>query len=260
MTFIIDYLESNIFEVIGAILAISGAAIALVQWRLSIKTSRAKYVNDLLFRVLDDEKIQKFQHIADYSDEWYNEDFHRNEKSEIPGICDRTLFTYNYICYLYDNKEINESELEIFKYYFLAIAYEICLKYYFLDLYQYSVYSGKKFPFTHYLKFCKDNNCISEDICDENFYYYLLSMESRENGFDNAVAVPDNMKALIEETKGHLFIENVSRCRNCKHFTNNECTKGLLKGPDKKENHAGSNDSCSQFNFNIDKWQENNHI
>ena len=259
MSFFIDYLENNIFEVIGAILAISGAAIALIQWRMSIKTSRAKYVNDLLLRVLDDEKIQRFQHIMDYTDTWYDKDFHRNEKSDISVICDRTLFTYNYVCYLYDTKEINDIELEIFKYYLLAIAHEKCLKYYFLDLYQYSIYSGKKFPFTHYLKFCEDNNCINSNIRNENYYYYLLSMESKENGFDNNVSIPENMKTLINETMDHLFIQNVSRCKNCKHYINNDCKKGLLKASDKKDNNTGSDAPCKQFNFNADKWQENKY-
>ena len=255
LSYATEYLENNLFEVIGALLTISGVVIALIQWNMSIRTNRAKYVKDLLVRVLDDPEIQKFQNIFDYSDDWYNEAFHRDPDSDIPKIADRTMFTYNYICYLFDAKEINKNELEIFKYHLLSLAHEDCLEYYFLDLFQHSMLNEKVFPFTHYLKFCEDNNCISKSIRDKEFFFYWMCNESKNNGNDISEQISDDLQSLINKSRNHLFIKTVPLCKYCSNY--DCCQKIKEKNKNETDEYplwAGVN-NCDMFNFMTDKWR-----
>ena len=173
-----EYYKNNFLDVIGFVLTVIGGGFALVQWRDAIKNNRARYVKELLSLIMDDEKIQQFLYISDYGKDWYTKEFHRDETHEIARICDRTLFTYNYICYLYDIKEINQKELEIFTYYMLSLGHDKQLTCYFLDLYQYSIHNGTKFPFDHYLSFCERNGCVSREVRNKDFFFYYLKMQS----------------------------------------------------------------------------------
>ncbi len=61
-----EYFTNNFLDVIGFALTVVGGCFALLQWRESIKNNRAQYVKELLFSVMNDEKITKFLNITDY--------------------------------------------------------------------------------------------------------------------------------------------------------------------------------------------------
>lgn len=242
-----SYFLSNFFDVIGFVLAAVGGFFGLLQWHSSVRNSRAENVKELLRSIMNDSEIQKFQNLTDYGKEWYTGKFHSHEVNEIAKIADRTLFTYNYICYLYDTRVINKSELKIFNYYMIALAQNKDLLFYMLDLYQYSVHKKGEmpmFPFGHYLKFCIKNKCISKNVKNRNFFYYYLCDESIRNGNGYAHNIPSDIVELIRKTNGHLFIESVSRCEHCCHYSENKCKKGC-----NKEDHfwAGKDKACGKF-------------
>lgn len=245
------YAADHFFDLVGFVLTAVGGGFALLQWRASIKNNRAEYVKDLLRSIMDDPQIQKFQSLTDYGTDWYTEAFHRGEDSETAQIADRTLFTYNYICYLYDTKVINKNELEIFNYYMLALAHDNELTCYFLDLWQYSFFSGKKFPFGHYLSFCEKNGCVSRSVRDKKYYYYDLAAESLENGHDTGIAMPEEVRALRELVGDRLFIETVSRCEHCRHYVSGACR---AKSDVSAHYWVGMNAACSAFDFDPARW------
>lgn len=246
-----EYVSEHFFDVCGFLLTVAGGGFALLQWRASIKNNRAKYVKDLLRGIMDDPQIQKFQGLTDYGTDWYTEAFHRGGDSETARIADRTLFTYNYICYLYDTKVINKNELEIFTYYMLALAHDDELTCYFLDLYQYSLFSGRKFPFGHYLSFCEKHGCVSRSVRDPKFYFYLLCLEAQENGRDTGITVPEDIVSLRRLVGGRLYIETVSRCAHCRHYADGKC--GAKADPD-AHFWAGMHKECGAFDFDPGRW------
>lgn len=247
------YFQENFLDFIGFLLTVIGGGFALLQWRASIKTNRANYVEDILNKVMDDAQIQKFQRLADYGTDWYTEDFHRGKSPEIAQIADRTLFTYNYICYLYDTKIINKDELEIFTYYMLALAHDDELTCYFLDLYQYSLFSGRKFPFGHYLSFCEREGCVSRTVRDPRYYYYVLCMESQANGHDFNIAVPEPVRRMRETVGDRLYIETVSRCAHCRCSGGGDCSGGSHRAA---HEWLGVTPPCSKFDFVPERWSD----
>lgn len=246
-----EYVADHFFDVCGFLLTVAGGGFALLQWRASIKNNRAKYVKDLLRSIMDDPQIQRFQGVTDYGTDWYTEAFHRGGDDGIARDADRTLFTYNYICYLYDTKVINKNELEIFTYYMLALAHDDELTCYFLDLWQYSMFSDRKFPFGHYLSFCEKNGCVSRSVRDKKFYFYDLAAESQENGHDTGIVVPENIRALRAKVGDRLYIETVSRCEHCRHYADGKCT---AKSDVSAHYWAGMNAACSAFDFDPARW------
>ncbi len=248
-----QYFLDNFLDAIGFLLTVIGGGFALLQWRASIKNNRADYVEKLLSKVMDDEQILEFQRLTDYGKEWYNEEFHRSEDRHIPVIADRTLFTYNYICYLFDTKVINKSELEIFTYYMLALAHDDQLACYFLDLYQYSVSSGRKFPFEHYLTFCENSGCVSRAVREKKYFFYVLCIESQANQHDIEVRVPDEVRALHKLVGYRLYIRSVSRCEHCKCFEDGKCT---AKQSVSDHLWLCADNPCPSFDFETSLWTE----
>ena len=60
------YFQENFLDFIGFLLTVIGGGFALLQWRASIKTNSADYVEKLLSKVMDDEQILEFQRLTDY--------------------------------------------------------------------------------------------------------------------------------------------------------------------------------------------------
>ena len=118
-----SFLLDHIFEIISLLLTIGGGLFALFELRNSVKNNRANYVNDIVHRITDNSDIQSFLNYVEYGNDWYTDKFHHgtDEERAIARKADKTLFNYNYVCYLIDEKIIN-SEIESGKavYQFLA--------------------------------------------------------------------------------------------------------------------------------------------
>ncbi len=133
----------------------------------------------------------------------------------------------------------------------LSLANDQDLTCYFLDLYQYAIKYGTKFPFDHYLRFCEENGCIDKELRNKDFFYYYLQQESNSDDGTIKEQIPAGIEQLIGIVKNKLYIKSVSRCEHCVHFSNEKCTAG-----EKNECHywVTCDDACGKFVFDPKRW------
>lgn len=260
-TDVVSFLLEHIFDIITLAVTVTGGVFALYELRLSVKSNRAGYVNTLLDRITQNDDIQYFLNYVDYDSDWYTEEFHHgtDEQRSIARKADKTLFTFNYICYLYSEKMINEKEMKIFDYYLFVLAHDEELGCYFLDLYQYAMLNNDIFPFGYFLDFCIRNGGISAAVKDERYFYELMKYESDLNA-KKKPSCPQEILNVRSRYGNNLYINSVFRCDYCKHFDRNSSTCPL-KGAGFEEHYKmTSGTPCDKFDFVKARWKEINML
>ena len=255
------YINDHLFDIISLVLTLGGGLFALIEIRSSVKNNRANYINDILHRIMDDEGIRMFLNYADYGKDWYTNEFHHGTEEDriVARNADKTLFNYNYVCYLIDEKIINKKETELIAYYMYVLAHDDELGRYFLDLYQYSVLNNEQFPFMYYLNFCIKEGLIPAAVRDKRYFFEIMKLESDINRKKKPTCPPEIME--IRDRYGKkLFIHFVSRCEFCRYYdkdnddnkNHNKCKEGK-----KTEDHywMTSDSPCSLFCFDENKWK-----
>jgi len=216
---VLSFVNDNI-DFISLLITVLCAAIAIYELRLSAKSTRAGYVNELLNRITENEDIQSFLLHVDYENDWYTDKFHHGDDDErvIAQKADKTFFTFNYICYLYKEKMLNKKEMEIFNYYIDVLASDDEVGCYFLDLYQYTLFKDERFPFGYFLDFCIKKGYIPSAIKDKNYFFEVMKYESDKNSGKDS-KFPNEIKNVYEKYGKKLFIKpSVNRCENCKYY------------------------------------------
>lgn len=261
---IASFLLEHIFEIVSLLITVGGGLFALVELRNSVKNNRANYINDIVHRITENSDIQYFLNFVEYGNEWYTDKFHHGTEEErvIAVKADRTLFNYNYVCYLIDEKIINKKETELIAYYMYVLAADDEIGSYFLDLYQYTMLDNERFPFRYYLDFCIKEGCLPKAICDRRYFPEIMKYESDTN-CGKKTTCPQELLDVREKYGRRLFIEYVSRCRFCKHFPG-----GTDKDYTESEKKCRKNEVCSihfwmthskpcpYFRFMEDRWNE----
>ncbi|MBQ9947968.1 MAG: hypothetical protein IJO91_06220 [Oscillospiraceae bacterium] len=246
---IIAFLEEHI-ELFTLLLTIAGGSFALYQWRISVKNSKAEYVDKLLQRMQDDPDIRQFLTLNDYETEWYNEDFHEDHSEEAVAIkADRALFFFNYLCYLNQQKIIRKNEFRIFEYYMISVIQYGHTQGYMLDLYQYSLTEKREFPFTLFMDYGIKKRLMPKQFKDPDFFRYMMMCESGSGNF------PRIYRQIYDSHGRYRLLYTYSRCCFCENFVNGACTKGR----DHKE-HFWFLDAniCDDFIYVDSRWQNKN--
>lgn len=106
---------TSILAVVSALVASVGCIISVLQWNSSQKMDRADRVYGLIGLIRTDNDIRSILYKIDYSENWYNEDFHSGV-SGIESQVDRTFTYFSYICYLESSRVLNEDEFRFFEY------------------------------------------------------------------------------------------------------------------------------------------------
>lgn len=248
---IIESINENLWEMLTLCLSVIGGGFALIQWKKSVKNDKAEYVDRLLQRMLDDNDILEFLRIIDYEEEWYKKEFHdvsNPDNRRIPQITDRTMFFLNYLCYLYYKNIVSAAELKIFDYYLATFAQSEQVQSYFLDLYQFSMSEGRKFPFEFFLKYAIDNKFVHKEIKSPSCIKYFLRLENEPND----KKVPHEFKEIYETIGKRIFLPSCSRCENCKNYI-----QGACKEHNETDDYFWlySYNKCGNFCFDADKWE-----
>ena len=141
---------------------IIGGFFALYKWNKSLKLNRAEYVKKLLDEIKANEDIAFY--LFDYDEIWYNTNFH--ESGELERKVDITLEFYSYICYLYNNKIITESDFDCFKYDVERIVMNKQFCNYCYNLYHFSSRLGLPISHNYLFKYAKNNHRFDDDFWD----------------------------------------------------------------------------------------------
>lgn len=244
IAFVIDHIEF--------ITAILAGITALFQWKQSNNNNRAEYLDKLLNTLWENKDIQNFLLLNDYNNDWYTEEFHRSDDKTLPTIADKTLSYISYICYVVKVRIIRNDEKALFDYYINSLAQSDDLRRYIFDLYQYSIFSKKTFPFSYFLDYCIENNFINKEIKSKDYFKFILMEESCLNANEKYI-FPQKFVPLKEEMSSGLFIKTCSRCECCNFYENGNCSK-----KNDIQQHfwipADLEKKCSDFSFNNETW------
>ena len=144
MSFNNEFDLGDIISIVTLLIAIAGGIFGLFQWRLSVKTKRAEYINELTMNIRTDKVLRKIIYMLDYDDQWYNEDFHKSK--ELEKEIDKTLSYFTYICYLKQHRLLTRKEFVFFKYEIDRILMNSQIQNYFYNLYHF--YEKFDIPFS----------------------------------------------------------------------------------------------------------------
>ena len=107
----IDNYLSLILIVVMAI----GSIFALFQWNSSIKIRRTEFLDEIINKLWFDQNMAKTMHTIDTNPNWYTEEFHKSYSDLVYQI-DKLLSYFDFICYLYEIKNLSFNEFNVIKY------------------------------------------------------------------------------------------------------------------------------------------------
>ena len=165
--------------VLGSItVGLTSVILALCQYIKTSKMKRASVFNDLIEKLRADPEIRKWIRIIDYGKDWYGEELHHSYDKE--AAVDKTLQTFSYICYLRENKLIDEKEFSTIKYEIWRILGDKGVQNYMFNLYHFSSnFFHRKypkdvetFPFNFLLSYGVSERLIRDSFFDKNSKEY----------------------------------------------------------------------------------------
>ena len=177
-------------------LAIS-AVIALLQWKSTTRMKKAEMVYSLLDRVRSDPIMQDAWYLLEYSQDWYNNDFHESPQER---SIDKLLAHLTYVCYLRKSRCVTDKEFKFFDYQIRSVSSNAGMQCYLHNL---SIYACKNdginkssqcsckegdktascFSFQYLFDYCKERGYFPEGIGKQNCKLYPLMKFNLEPDF-----------------------------------------------------------------------------
>jgi len=150
----------NVPEMITSAVAFAGAIFAIVQWRGSNKLKRAEFLKEITEKLHSDEKISKILYKIEYSEPWYDANFHG---SPFEKEIDTFVAYVNYICYLRNRKIIKNEEFHLLAYEIKRICVNFDMQSYLWNLYNFSKKNEKDCSFQELIDYAKSENIFDVD-------------------------------------------------------------------------------------------------
>ncbi|WP_405330739.1 hypothetical protein [Leeuwenhoekiella sp. LLG6367-2.1] len=168
MNLCINLTADNWLKIISLLFATIGGFFIYYQWRKSIKTRRAEFINQILEKLRFDKELPKYMYIIDYNQHWYSQSFH---DSDIEASIDK-LFSYvDYICYLKATKNISATEFKIFQYEISRICVSNSTKKYLWNLYHFSRKIKSACSFQYLIDYGINSELFPTDFKNNNSLY-----------------------------------------------------------------------------------------
>ncbi len=168
----INLTVDNWLKIISLIFGVIGGFFVYYQWRKSVKTKRAEFINQILEKLRFNKDLSKYMHIIDYNQDWYDESFHRSGDISDIEISIDNLFSYvDYICYLKATRNISKSEFKIFKYEIDRICVSHSTKCYLWNLYHFSKKNKSTCSFQYLIDYGISCGLFPKDFKNNNSLY-----------------------------------------------------------------------------------------
>lgn len=135
------------------IISIVGFGFTFYQIYRSNKVKKAEFVSKLLEHLRFNERIIAATYIIDYSEYWYNADFHNS--GELEKNIDALFSQIDYICYLYNKSLLNDVDFSIFKYEINIIYNSYQCRCYLWNLYHWSKLNNVNCSFSNLINYMK---------------------------------------------------------------------------------------------------------
>jgi len=156
----------NYLTLITIILMATGGFFALIQWNSSEKFKRVKYLDEIITKLRFDPEMANTLYTIDYNHNWYTKEFHNNRDLEYK--IDKVLSYFDFICYLYNMRNIKYNEFKIIKYRVNRICISPSVQKYLWNLYHFSKRMGAECSFTHIIDYGIKNKIIKKEFKDNS--------------------------------------------------------------------------------------------
>jgi len=163
MNFFNNWTIDNYLSLLLIIGMAIGSIFALIQWNSSIKIRRTEFLDDIINKLWFDQNTAKTMNTIDNNPNWYTEDFHKTY-SDLAYQIDKLLSYFDFICYLYDIKNIKFDEFNVIKYEIDRACTSPSVQAYLWNLYHFSNKVEAGCSFMYFI-----NYGIKEKIIDKEF-------------------------------------------------------------------------------------------
>ena len=160
-----EWIVENLFSLLSVISLAVGGTLTLIQWNKSVKLRRAEFISQIIEKLRFDKEMANIMYMIDYDENWYDGNFHGDEKREFS--IDKLLSYLSYICYLIDVKHITKKETSILEYELIRACRSYQVQSYLFNLYHWSKRQNSLCSF-HYLINYGLNEGIIDKVVFEN--------------------------------------------------------------------------------------------
>jgi hypothetical protein len=147
-----------------------GGFFALIQWISSKKLRRAEFIDQIINKIQFDKENSETMYMIYYNHNWYTNDFH-NSISGFEYKIDKLLSYIDYICYLYNTKNITNNEFKVLKYRVNRICISPSVQKYLWNLYHWSKKNKTDCLFAHIIDYGIENGFIKREFKINNNLY-----------------------------------------------------------------------------------------
>lgn len=169
------------------IIAVTGGIFALVQWHKSSKVRKAQFIESLVEKLRLNKDVSTAMYTIDYDDHWYGKKFHNSGNLE--RIIDSLFSCLDYICYLFNNKVINDEELIIFKYKLTRTCTNPQSQAYLWNLYHFSKINKVPCSYVNLI------NYLKKEIFDENQRIKFEKHTEGESGYKDVLDIKEGYES-----------------------------------------------------------------
>jgi len=144
-----------------------GSIFALIQWNSSIKIRRTEFLDDIINKLWFDPNTAKTMNTIDSNPNWYTEDFHKSYTDLVYQI-DKLLSYFDFICYLYDIKNIKFDEFNVIKYEIDRTCASPSVQAYLWNLYHFSNKVEAGCSFMYIINYAIKEKIINKEFLSNN--------------------------------------------------------------------------------------------
>ena len=137
-----------------------GFGFTLYQINKSNKVKQAEFVSSLLDHIRFNERVMDAVYLIDYSNNWYNQDFHNS--GEMEKNIDAFFSEMDYVCYLFKRKLLSKKDFLIFRYEVLRICKNSQCRCYLWNLYHWSKKNNTTCSFNNLIEYLKLQFSVKE--------------------------------------------------------------------------------------------------